>query len=140
MFRSAFVVLWILAVIGPAAGEPAPDQRLDEILVTATLRPIHDAAAPQSITVLNQQTLRTAGVQHFEDVLMLIPNLNWAAGTSLPRFFQLRGVGEVEEYQGAPNPSVGFLIDEIDFSGIGMPARFYAVPKEQHTAPMRLRD
>ena len=125
MFRSAFVVLWILAVIGPAAGEPAPDQRLDEILVTATLRPIHDAAAPQSITVLNQQTLRTAGVQHFEDVLMLIPNLNWAAGTSLPRFFQLRGVGEVEEYQGAPNPSVGFLIDEIDFSGIGMPATLF---------------
>src|SRR6202163_2771548 len=70
-------------------------------------------------------TLRAAGVQHFEDVLGLIPNLNWAAGTSRPRFFQLRGIGEVEQYQGAPNPSVGFLIDDIDFSGVGMPATLF---------------
>src|SRR5262249_47759845 len=60
-----------------------------------------------------------------EDVLGLIPDLNWAAGTSRPRFFQLRGIGEVEQYQGAPNPSVGFLIDGIDFSGVGMPATLF---------------
>ena len=52
----------------------------------------------------------------------LVPNLNWSAGTSRPRFFQIRGVGELSQWQGAPNPSVGFLIDDIDFSGIGMPA------------------
>src|SRR4029453_18191244 len=48
-------------------------------------------------------------------------------GTSRPRFFQLRGIGELEQYQGAPNPSVGFLIDEIDFSGVGMPATLFDV-------------
>jgi outer membrane receptor protein involved in Fe transport len=37
----------------------------------------------------------------------------------------LRGIGETEQYQGAPNPSVGFLIDDIDFSGVGMPATLY---------------
>ena len=52
----------------------------------------------------------------------LVPNLNWSGGTSRPRYFQLRGIGELEQYQGAPNPSVGFLIDDIDFSGVGMPA------------------
>jgi outer membrane receptor protein involved in Fe transport len=31
----------------------------------------------------------------------------------------------VEQYQGAPNPSVGFLIDDIDFSGVGMPATLF---------------
>ena len=61
-------------------------------------------------------------MQHFEDVLGLVPNLNWSAGTSRPRYFQLRGIGELEQWQGAPNPSVGFLIDGIDFSGVGMPA------------------
>src|SRR5690606_35074545 len=35
------------------------------------------------------------------------------------RYFQLRGVGELEQYEGAPNPSVGFLIDDVDFSGLG---------------------
>ena len=43
------------------------------------------------------------------------------------RFFQLRGIGELEQYQGAPNPSVGFLVDEIDFSGIGMIASLFDV-------------
>jgi outer membrane receptor protein involved in Fe transport len=37
----------------------------------------------------------------------------------------MRGVGELEQYQGAPNPSVGFLIDDIDFSGIGTIATLF---------------
>src|SRR5580658_8209069 len=103
----------------------AADDTLDEIVVTAGLRSMSVAELPQSVTVIDGDTLRDAGVQHFEDVLGLIPDLNWAAGTSRPRFFQLRGIGEVEQYQGAPNPSVGFLIDDIDFSGVGMPATLF---------------
>src|SRR5580700_7392046 len=103
----------------------AADDSLEEIVVTASLRSTSVAELPQSVTVLDEQTLRSAGVQQFEDVLGLIPDLNWAAGTSRPRFFQLRGIGEVEQYQGAPNPSVGFLIDDIDFSGVGMPATLF---------------
>jgi iron complex outermembrane recepter protein len=112
---------WIL-LARPAV---SADDSLDEIVVTAGLRSSSVADLPQSVTVLDQGTLRDAGVQHFEDVLGLIPDLNWAGGTSRPRFFQLRGIGEVEQYQGAPNPSVGFLIDDIDFSGVGMPATLF---------------
>ena len=54
-----------------------------------------------------------------------MPGLSWASGTSRPRYFQMRGIGETEQYQGAPNPSVGFLIDDIDFSGVGMPATLF---------------
>ncbi len=57
----------------------------------------------------------------------MIPNLNWAGDTSLPRYFQLRGIGELEQYQGAPNPSVGFLIDDIDFSGLGTAGTLYDI-------------
>jgi outer membrane receptor protein involved in Fe transport len=103
----------------------AADTTLDEIVVQATLRSIPIADLPESVTVLDRETVQAAGVQHFQDVLGLIPNLNWASGTSRPRFFQLRGIGEVEQYQGAPNPSVGFLIDDIDFSGVGMPATLF---------------
>ncbi len=39
----------------------------------------------------------------------------------------MRGIGELEQYQGAPNPSVGFLIDDIDFSGVGVPATTFDV-------------
>lgn len=101
------------------------DNALEEVVVTASLKPTSVANLPQSVTVLDEATIREAGVQQFEDVVGLIPDLNWAAGSSRPRFFQLRGIGEVEQYQGAPNPSVGFLIDDIDFSGVGMPATLF---------------
>ena len=100
----------------------AEDSSLDEVVVTAELRDRNLSDLAVSATVLEAHTLEAAGVQHFQDVLGLVPNLNWSSGTSRPRFFQLRGIGELSQWQGAPNPSVGFLIDGIDFSGIGMPA------------------
>jgi outer membrane receptor protein involved in Fe transport len=103
----------------------ADDDVLEEVIVTATLREQSLLATPVSITVLTEETLQDAGRQHFEDVLATVPNLHWAGGTSRPRFFQIRGIGEREQYEGAPNPSVGFLIDDIDFSGIGMPATLF---------------
>jgi iron complex outermembrane receptor protein len=100
----------------------ADSAALEEVVVTANLRDRELRNLPASATVLDARTLERAGVQHLQDVLALVPNLNWSSGTSRPRFFQLRGIGELEQWQGAPNPSVGFLIDGIDFSGIGMAA------------------
>jgi iron complex outermembrane recepter protein len=110
-----------------AASPASPDsgESLDEVVVTATLRSEPAIDVPASVTVLDQQTLRDAGRTNFEDVLGLVPNLNWSGDTSLPRYFQLRGIGELEQYQGAPNPSVGFLIDDIDFSGLGTAGTLY---------------
>ena len=102
-------------------------QPLEEIVVTASLRPAADQNFAGEHDRARRGTLRAAGLQHFEDVLALVPNLNWAGGTSRPRYFQIRGIGELEQYQGAPNPSVGFLIDGIDFSGVGMPATLFDV-------------
>ena len=120
----ASLAVWVLSgAITPWA--LASDDTLNEIVISAALQPTPAVDLPQSVSVLDADTLRAAGVQHFEDVLGEIPDLNWAAGTSRPRFFQLRGIGEVEQYQGAPNPSVGFLIDDIDFSGVGMPATLF---------------
>jgi len=103
------------------------DAQLDEIIVTATLRAAPAIELPASVTVLSGQTLRDAGRANFEDVLGLIPNLNWAGDTSLPRYFQLRGIGELEQYQGAPNPAVGLLIDDVDFSGLGTVGTLYDI-------------
>jgi outer membrane receptor protein involved in Fe transport len=109
------------------AADSGSDSQLDEIIVTATLRPVPLAELPGSVSVLSAATLRDAGQQHFEDVLALVPNLNWAGDTSRPRYFQIRGIGELQQYQGAPNPSVGFLIDDIDFSGLGTAATLFDV-------------
>jgi iron complex outermembrane receptor protein len=111
-----------LSLLFVTIAAPAADPPLEEVVVTAELRDRELRDLPASATVLGSQTLEIAGVHHFQDVLGLVPNLNWAAGTSRPRYFQLRGIGDLSQWQGAPNPSVGFLIDGIDFSGIGMPA------------------
>ncbi|HTY92503.1 MAG TPA: TonB-dependent receptor [Steroidobacteraceae bacterium] len=117
--------LFIAAVPGPKLlhAQAPPDtsgNSLQEVVVSATLlRDKPAAAVPASVSVLDSTTLQAAGLQHFEGVLNLVPNLNWSGDTNRPRYFQIRGIGELDEYQGAPNPSVGFLIDDVDFSGIG---------------------
>lgn len=103
----------------------AAEDELDEMVVTASLTGSTLEKLPASATVLPASDLQSAGVAHFGDVLGLVPNLSAAGGTSRPRYYQLRGIGETEQYEGAPNPSVAFLIDDIDFSGIGMPASLY---------------
>jgi iron complex outermembrane receptor protein len=118
--RLAFFAAALAALPATAADS---GNSLEEVVVQATLlraQPLQDV--PASVTVIDTATLRSAGEQHFEDVLALVPNLHWAGGTSRPRYFQIRGIGEREQYEGAPNSSVGFLVDDIDFSGIGMVA------------------
>ncbi|HEY3786191.1 MAG TPA: TonB-dependent receptor [Steroidobacteraceae bacterium] len=111
----------------PALASPEAEQPLQEVVITGTLRPTSEQDVPASVSVLDSTTLQQAGEQHFEDVIGLVPNLNWAGDTSRPRFFQIRGIGELDQYQGAPNPSVGFLIDDIDFSGLGTAATLFDI-------------
>jgi iron complex outermembrane recepter protein len=131
--HSALSILFAALVLATGAKATASasdygnNQPLDEIVVTATLRSVSLEEMPGSVSVLTSAALRDAGQQHFEDVLPLVPNLNWAGDTSRPRYFQIRGIGELQQYQGAPNPSVGFLIDDIDFSGLGSAATLFDV-------------
>ena len=120
--RRAWLAFTLLPLLGHA------EATLEEVVVSATrLREQAQVDVPASVTVLDSQTLTDSAQQHFEEVLAQVPNLNWAAGSSRPRYFQLRGIGEREQYEGAPNSSVGFLIDDIDFSGIGMAATLFDV-------------
>ena len=97
------------------AGMPAGESVVSG-LRNAALR---EAAA--SATVFDQRRLGAADNHHFQDLASGIPNLNWAGGTSRPRYFQIRGVGERSQFAGAgaPNYSVGFLMDDVDLSGLG---------------------
>lgn len=125
----SFFIFSVLGAIAPVvdAAERPVEAELEPVVVTAVLRPAPAEQLPQSVTELDSARLAKSGVQQFADVLALVPNLSAAGGTSRPRYFQLRGIGEQEQYQGAPNPSVGFLIDGIDFSGVGMPATLFDV-------------
>jgi outer membrane receptor protein involved in Fe transport len=120
-----FVLL--LPAMAASAGVAPPPASLEPVIVTATLRAGPADARPGGVSVLGSDTIREAGVVHLEELLPLLPSLSWAGASSRPRYYQLRGIGELEQYQGAPNPSIGFLVDEIDFSGIGMVASLFDV-------------
>lgn len=111
-----------LAIAGQAAATS-----LEEVTVTAEFRDTVWQQVPSSITVIDQQAMRDESARHFEDVLNSVANLNWSGATSRPRYFQIRGVGEQEDYQGAPNSSVGFMVDDIDLSGLGMAASTFDI-------------
>ncbi len=100
---------------------------IEEIVVTADFRERAVSELPASISMLDRQTVNEAAVQHFEELIRLVPNLNWSGDGHRARYLQIRGVGELEQYEGAPNPSVGFLIDDIDFSGIGTIATLFDI-------------
>ncbi len=102
----------------PAVSASAEDRVLEEIVVSG-YRQLAALQVDLSLTVMSAETIAAASIANFEELLPLIPNMNLSGEASRARYFQLRGVGEREQYEGAPNPSVGFFIDDIDLSGIG---------------------
>ncbi|MGH8131136.1 MAG: TonB-dependent receptor [Steroidobacteraceae bacterium] len=120
------IMACLFATAAPSAAAEAP-ANLDPVVVTAGLRPVPAGTRPGGVTIVAGDDVKNAAVVHLEELLPQLPSLSWAGASSRPRFFQLRGIGELEQYQGAPNPSLGFLVDEIDFSGIGMIASLFDV-------------
>jgi len=116
---------FVVALLCPAIA--ATQEALEEIIVTADFRERAASELPASISVLDRKTVNEAAVQHFEELIQLVPNLNWSGDGNRARYLQIRGVGELEQYEGAPNPSIGFLIDDIDFSGIGTIATLFDI-------------
>lgn len=103
-----------------AASVAAAPVQLAPVVVTADLWATPLESIPASVTVYDEQALRTAGVTHFGDLANAIPNFTWTGATSRPRYFQIRGLGENSQYEGeTPDSSVRFLIDDLDFTGLG---------------------
>jgi outer membrane receptor protein involved in Fe transport len=107
----------------------AADNVLDEIVVRADFRGRAASELPGSVALLDEAQIEGLALQHFEELINVIPNFNWSGDGHRARYFQIRGVGELEQYQGAPNPSVGFIVDDIDFSGIGTIATLFDIER-----------
>jgi len=92
---------------------------LEEVIVIADFRNTNEADVATSISVISADAISARGAQHFEEMVARIPNFNLSGGTGRARFFQIRGIGERSQFVEPINPSVGLLIDNVDFSGAG---------------------
>lgn len=95
----------------------AAENTIEEILVTADFRARSELEMATSVTVMTEAVIKSRSAQHFEELANAIPNVNYASGSNRARFFQIRGIGERSQFVAPINPSVGFLVDNVDFSG-----------------------
>lgn len=93
---------------------------IERITVQGDLRQQNAAQLAGSLSVATEQDLARQSVQHLDELLNQFANINYSAGASRGRFIQVRGIGERSEFVDTINPSVGILIDGIDYSGLGI--------------------
>lgn len=94
-------------------------QTIEEIVVTADLREESTMNVAASVSIVGEAVIADRAAEHFEDIINAVPNVNFASGSNRARFFQIRGIGERSQFINPINPSVGVLIDDVDFSGAG---------------------
>ena len=113
---------------------------VEEVIVQGDWRETKLIEEDSSVLVLSSKETELVPIKHFENLSYLIPNLNFAASDSRARHFQIRGIGERSGYERTPNSAVGFLIDDIDYSGQGGIATTFDVDQiEVHRGPQGSR-
>jgi outer membrane receptor protein involved in Fe transport len=117
----------LLAMPALGAEEENKTVELSEVVVSADYRPKTAQKTAVSLTEIDKDTIEARGAQHLEEVLNLAPNVSFASGASRGQFFQIRGMGEDSQYSSPINPSVGLIIDGIDFSRIGGAATLFDI-------------
>jgi iron complex outermembrane receptor protein len=122
--RYSPVVALAFSVLFPSG---AAFGNLEEVVVSATLRPAH--AEQRSITIFDEALIAARSAQHLEDLLSAAPNVNSASGASRARFIQIRGVGERSQFVEPVNASVAMLLDGIDLTGLGAAATTWDIQK-----------
>jgi len=101
----------------------SPEQSgLEEVIVTSQFRDTKILELANSVSVFDQATINARGANNLEQLLNMAPNVNFAAGASRGRYIQIRGIGERSQFVDPVNPSVGLIIDGIDFTGLGLAA------------------
>ncbi|MEI6895843.1 MAG: TonB-dependent receptor [Colwellia sp.] len=104
---------------------------LETITVTSDFREQNIQKTPTSLSVLTGTDIKQRNAQHLEELIAISPNVNFASGSQRARYYQIRGIGERSQFQEPINPSVGVIIDDIDFTGIGSIATLFDVSQAE---------
>ncbi len=114
---SKFLTLSILAssalISTPTFAE---EITLDPIVVGADFREKKLSETTTSVAVVGEELLYDKSSQTFVETIAQVPNVNFSSGGSKPRHIQIRGIGERSQFSTPINPSVGIMMDGIDFS------------------------
>ena len=130
IFKASPLLAALLIANNALAQEQAQDNSpvtLDTVKVNADFRELDLQQIPSAITVVGEDDIQKRNADHLESILSLAPNVNYSAGASRGRYFQIRGIGERSQFVDAVNPSVGLIIDGVDMTGLGGAATLFDV-------------
>lgn len=115
--KHTYLALPFLTVSSFAFAEDAPND-IERIQVTGDFRQTTLDQLSASASIVSSDRLAARQEEHLDSMLNIAPNVNFAAGASRGRFIQIRGIGERSQFAEPINPSVSFLVDDFDFSGL----------------------
>ncbi|WP_339726116.1 TonB-dependent receptor plug domain-containing protein [uncultured Paraglaciecola sp.] len=96
----------------------AAESDIETITVQGAMTATPLSQMATSISVINESEIAERQAQHLEDIFNRAANVNFASGASRGRFVQIRGIGERSQFTDPVNPSVGYLVDGINYSGL----------------------
>lgn len=107
------------------------DDAIEVITVQGDFEAVNLQKSANSVSVLTDIEAQLRGAQNLEEIVAKIPNVNFSAGSQRARYYQIRGIGERSQFREPINPSVGVIIDDIDFTGIGGVASLFDVAQTE---------
>ncbi|KXI27604.1 TonB-dependent receptor [Paraglaciecola hydrolytica] len=100
------------------SAQSAPSSDVERIAVYGALTTTPLVEMASSIDVISLFDIEQRHAQHLDEILNKAANVNFATGASRGRFVQIRGIGERSQFVDPVNPSVGYLVDGINYSGM----------------------
>jgi len=116
MKSQTFTLSMITAAVVCGSALYAEEVDLDPIVVGADFRSEKLSQTAASVVVIGEDQLYDKSDKAFVETIASIPNVNFTAGASKAKYIQIRGIGERSQFETPMNPSVGLIVDGIDYS------------------------
>ncbi|MFP3426785.1 TonB-dependent receptor [Pseudoalteromonas sp. SIMBA_162] len=117
--RLSLITAALLPLMSAPFSANADDSDIEKIVVTGDFQPETIQTLSASASLLSEEEISLRGASYLDEILGSAANVNFTAGASRGRFIQIRGVGLRSQFVDPINPSVGLVIDGINYSGLG---------------------
>ncbi len=112
------------------ADETSPSD-MEVITVKGDFRETNLQKITSAVSILSESDITRRNAQNLEEILALAPNVNFSSGSQRARYYQIRGIGERSQFSEPINPSVGVIIDNVEFTGVGSVSSLFDVAQTE---------
>ncbi|MCQ8889409.1 TonB-dependent receptor [Pseudoalteromonas carrageenovora] len=117
--RLSLITAALLPLISAPLVAHADDSDLERIVVTGDFQRESIQTLSASASLFSESEINQRGASYLDEMLGSTANVNFTSGASRGRYIQIRGVGLRSQFVDPINPSVGLVIDDINYSGLG---------------------